>query len=246
MPDLIVTNAGANRLLTAGAQPTHLQFGSGTLPMADWAGRSMVPGVIKTLPLIQAIEATQLQTVAVDDDDTAAYTNFSALGLWIGDPVDAASVLMAFGTAATGETYGDKALEIDLQVNANVTLTAAQLGNVTFDLAVVLNMTETRFGMGRLATMAEALAGMDDTGLLTSLKNQQWWDDLAVPTNKLSGQVLNAQIASVAASKLTGELESSQYGNGTVINSKIVSMAASKLTGDDPFGKAAPGQHLAG
>ena len=237
MPDLVVTNAGAARLLTAGAQPTHMQFGSGTLPMTDWSGRTIVPGAFKTVPVIHAIESVQLQTTGVDDDDAAAYVNFAALGLWIGDPLDAASVLMAFGTAAVGQTYGDKALDIDLEVSANVTLTAAQLGNVMFDVAVVLNMTDTRYGLGRIATEQEARDANHAQALMAAVRMGDWYDALDIVASKISGQLTNAQIASIAATKLTGELITNQYGSGTVTNSKIVSMNASKLTGTVDVGR---------
>ena len=126
MPAIPLTTAGENRLLTSGAEPTHLQFGSTTLPAADWAARTTVPGAFKVIEITQAAEGSQLQLTGVDDDDAAAYSNFACLGAWIGDPSDPGSILMAFGTAGTGETYGDKVLNIDLQVSATIGLTAAQ------------------------------------------------------------------------------------------------------------------------
>ena len=178
MPDLDVTDVGANRLLTSGAQPTHLQFGSVTLPRDQWARRSVVPGAFLTLPIEAAIISTQLRMSGADEDDSRAYTNFAALGVWIGDPADGASVLMAFGTAPDGQTYGAKELGIDLEVSANVILTQQQMGNITFEQSVVLNASESRFGLTRLPTQAEARAlnGHRHDRVLTVLRG---WEQIA-------------------------------------------------------------------
>ena len=172
MPDLVLTTGGSNRLLTSGAQPTHLQFGSVTFARQQWSSRSMVAGAFRTVDIQRAIISNQLQMIGVDDDDAQTYANFASLGVWIGNPADGASVLMAFGSAAAGDTYATKELNNDLEVSANVTLNAAQLGNVTFDRAVVLNASERRFGLVRLPTEAEAraLAGHAGDRVLTVLR----------------------------------------------------------------------------
>ena len=236
MPSIPLTTAGENRLLSGGAEPTHLQFGSTTLPEAEWAARTTVPGAFKAIPVTEAVVGSELQLDGVDDDDSAEYTNFACLGAWIGDPSNPGSILMAFGTAATGMTYGDKVLNIDLQVSATIALTAAQQGNVTLSISVLLNATETRFGKARRATETEAEGGANNVGFMTALRTQNWWDalwaTLAINGSKLvNNSVTSGKILSLSASKLTGTIASARFGANTVMSSHIVSLSASKLTG---------------
>ena len=218
MPAIPLTTAGENRLLTSGAQPTHLQFGSITLDPANWAARTTVPGAFTVIDITEAVEGSQLQLTGVDDDDAAAYTNFAALGAWIGDPVDPGSTLMALGTAAAGETYGDKSLNIDLEVAGTIGLTAAQMGNVTLSIAVLLNATETRFGKATRATQADAEGGTNNVGFMTALRTNNWWDALWTTL-------------SVPATKLTGFIPVGRFGNNSISSAKILSLMASKITG---------------
>ena len=236
MPATPLTTAGENKALNSGLAPTHLQFGSTTLPQAQWAARTSVPGAFKTIEITEAVEGSQLQLAGVDDDDAAAYTDFAALGVWEGDPMDPGSILLALGTAATGTTYGDKALSIDLQVSATIALTAAQQGNVTLGAAVLLNATDTRFGTSRRATQTEAEGGANNVGFMTALRTKNWWDALwaalTINGSKLvNNSVASGKIVSLAATKLTGTIASARFGANTVMSSHVQSLDASKLTG---------------
>lgn len=156
MPDTDLTIGGANRLLTSGAEPTHIQLGSVTIARDSWSRRTTVPSAFRTIEISSAVIEAELQMIGVDEDDDAEYTNFACIGVWIGDPILPGSILMSFGSAPAGQTYGPKLPDIDLEISANVVLTASQLGNVTFNRAVILNGNESRFGLMRFANGEEA------------------------------------------------------------------------------------------
>ena len=254
MPMTTLTITGATHLLSSGDPVTHLQLGSGHADLADLESLTAVPGAFKTLPAAAATVGNVTNVFGEDTDDAAAYTNFSTLGLWVGDPADASSILLSVGSAAAGQTYGDKVLNIDLLISAGVALSASQQANITFAAGIFLNADTTRFGVVRIADATEEL---DETvtdrvpnirGVRRHLAS--WWNPLTFSADKITSGVLGeGRIPQLPLSRVIGaaplasplftgnpEVPNQAAGsnNGRAANTRFVAAGLAALVDSSP------------
>ena len=229
MPDLTKTTAGITRLLQAGVNPTHLEYGSTAVAADDLDAQTSVGGVLATATVTEAVVGNESQFIGVDDTDANAYTNFRTLGLWHvpagSNPGDTGSVLLAIGSTGDATTYGDKVMNIDLIVAGSVQLTDAQAANITFGSGTVLQATETRHGTTRYGTEAEAQAGARADRSASLLNVAQyvaaWWAALSIPASKITGVLATARIPNLSAAKIN---------SGILAVARIPNLSASKIT----------------
>ena len=214
MPDLTKTTAGITRLLQAGVQPTHLQYGSVAVVAGDLVSRTSVGGVLVTVAVTEAVVDNESQFIGVDDTDANAYTTFRTLGLWHvpdgSNPGDAESVLLGIGSTGNATTYGDKVANIDLIVSGSIQLTDAEAANITFGSGTVLQATETRHGTTRYSTDAE-----DDDGTAENRSSTPkgvkryvagWWS--ALTSLHLRNKIVMATAQQARAGSGTGVMTS--------------------------------------
>ena len=108
-----------------------------------------------------------------------------------------------------GETYGDKVLDIDLEIFAGVALSASQQANISFAAGVVLNADTTRFGTVRIANDVEELdpAVTDRVPDIRGVRRHlvAWWNGLTFSADKITSGILGlARIPQLPVSKVTG------------------------------------------
>ena len=210
MADIVLTQEGISLIASQGVNPTHMQLASGTLPRDQWAAQTTVSNVIGTFDITQIIKNVTAAGVEVGftarDSRNIAYNNFATIGVWVGDPTDPASKLVAFGTAASGEIFAPKVATVSLDVPVNVLMTTQQATNITVNNAQVGVADESIAGVVLLASQTEAQeltpASQSASKVLTVVRGFQqilaWW-------GSITGAQLRskAELGSIATRNIT-------------------------------------------